>query len=127
MFSGTGNLSFYRRLARRGLPAIARLIAIAIQTGWYVTPYFILELMRSAPLVVGRRTKRFEPAFDILDSHIPHPHVLRILCQHLVAFDHRNQKTRSLFRNQVTADSAMRLPPPQSHGNSFLPGTEYPL
>src|SRR5580692_1512460 len=80
--------------------------------------------MRSAPIAVARRAKRIQPAHDISDSHIPHLRILSILCQHFVAFDHRNQKARSLFRNQVAADCSLILPPPQSHGNAFLPGME---
>src|SRR5215469_421449 len=71
--------------------------------------------------------KRVEPANDISYSRIPRLRVLSILCQHFVAFDHGDQKARSLFRNQVAADCSLRLPPPQKHCNSFLPGTEDPL
>src|SRR5215469_12626997 len=80
--------------------------------------------MRSASLAVARRAKRIQPAHDIFDSHIPHLRILSILCQHFVAFDHRDQKARTLFWNHVGADYSLGLPPPQSHGNAFLPGME---
>src|SRR6266481_3869202 len=80
--------------------------------------------MWSAPLVVVRRPKRPEPAHDISDSHVPHLRILSILCQHFVALDHRDQKARSLLRNQVASHCSLRLPFPQSHGNAFLPGME---
>src|SRR5215831_19428475 len=83
--------------------------------------------MRSAPLVVVRRPKRPQPANDISDSRIPHLRILSILCQHFVAFDHRDQKAGSLFRNQVAADGPLRLSPPQSHDNALLPAVEDPL
>src|ERR1700677_3460526 len=80
--------------------------------------------MRSASSAVARRAKRAQPTHNISDSHIPHLRILSILCQHFVAFDHRDQKARSLFRNQVAADCSLRLPPPQSHRNTVLPGLE---
>src|SRR5215469_11296623 len=80
--------------------------------------------MRSASLAVARCAKRIQPAHDIFDSRIPHLRILSILCQHFVAFDHRDQKARGLFRNQVAADCSQRLPPPQCPGNCFLQGTE---
>src|SRR5580704_19748478 len=82
------------------------------------------EPMRSAPLAVARRAKRIQPAHDIFDSHIPHLRILSILCHHFVAIDHRDQKARGLFRNQVAPDCSLILPPPQSQGNAFLPGME---
>src|ERR1700687_6409581 len=80
--------------------------------------------MRSASTAVARRAKRAQPTHNISDSHIPHLRILSILCQHFVAFNHRDQEARSLFRNQCAADCSLILPPPQSHGNAFLPGME---
>src|ERR1700721_573640 len=80
--------------------------------------------MRSCLLAAARRAKRTKPTYDISDPHIPYPRILSILCQHFVAFDHRDQKARSLFRNQVAAHCSLRLPPPQGHSNAFLPGIE---
>jgi hypothetical protein len=80
--------------------------------------------MQSAPLATARRSKRTQPAHDIFDPHIPHLRVLSVLCQHFVAFDHRDQKARSLFRNQVAADCSRILPLSQSGGNAFLPSLE---
>src|SRR5580704_2999850 len=80
--------------------------------------------MRSASTAVARRAKRAQPTHNIFDSHIPHLRILSVLCQHFVAFNHRHQEARSLFRNQVAADRSLILPPPQSHGDAFLPGME---
>src|ERR1700721_1310333 len=80
--------------------------------------------MQLAAVAVARRAKRSQPAHDISDSHIPRLRILSILCQYFVAFDHRDQKAGSLFRNQVAANCSLMLPPPQSHGNAFLPGME---
>ena len=80
--------------------------------------------MRSASTAVARRAKRAQPTHNISDSHIPHLRILSILCQHFVAFNHRDQEARSLFRNQVAADCSLILPPPQSHGDAFLPAME---
>src|SRR6202041_144714 len=80
--------------------------------------------MRLACLTVARRTQGLQPAHDVSDPHVPHLRILSILCQHFVAFDHRDQKARSLFRNQVAAPCSLRLPPPQGHSNAFLPGME---
>src|SRR5215471_21714907 len=81
-------------------------------------------MTRSAPLTVTRRAKRPQPLHDIADSCFPDLHILGILRQHFVAFDQRDQKARSLFRNQVAAHCSFRLSSPQSHGNAFLPGAE---
>src|SRR6202035_2279216 len=95
------------------------------RTGWYVTVCNSrLDSMQSAPLAIARRSKRIQPAHDILDPHIPHLRVLSVLCQHFVAFNHRDQKARSLFRNQVAADCSRILPLSQSGGNAFLPCLE---
>src|ERR1700733_9527433 len=80
--------------------------------------------MQSAPLAISRRAKRTQPAHDILDSHIPNLRILSVLCQHFVAFDHRDQKARSLFRNHVAADCSRTLAFSQSDGNAFLPSLE---
>src|SRR5215469_14871318 len=58
---------------------------------------------------------------------MPHLRILGIFCQHFVAFDHRDQKARGLFWNQVAADRPQRLPPPQRSGNCFLQVTEDPF
>src|SRR5262249_12790647 len=76
--------------------------------------------MRPAPPGVARRAQGPEPAGDISNSSIPHLHILSILCQDFIAFDHRDQKARSLLRNQVAADSSLMLSPSQSRGNAFL-------
>ena len=68
--------------------------------------------MRSARPGVARRAQGPEPAHDISNSCIPHLHILSNLCQDFVAFDHRGQKARSLFRYQVAADSSLMLSPP---------------
>src|SRR5580698_10942322 len=83
-----------------------------------------LDSKRSAPPAIARRSKRIQPADNIFDPHIPHLRVLSVLCQHFVAFDHRDQKARSLFRNQVAADCSRTLPLSQSGGNAFLPSLE---
>jgi hypothetical protein len=80
--------------------------------------------MRSASTAVARRAKRAQPTHNISDSHIPDLRILSILCQHFVAFNHRDQEACSLFRNQVAADCSLILPPPQSHGDAFLPAME---
>src|SRR6516225_1525131 len=96
-----------------------------LRTGWYVTACNnSLDSMQSAPLAIARRSKRTQPAPDIFDPHIPNLRVLSVLCQHFVALDHRDQKARSLFRNQVAADCSGILPLSQSGGNAFLPGLE---
>ncbi len=82
---------------------------------------------RSDPLAPSRSAKRIQPAHNISDSDSPHLRVLSILSQHFVAFDHRDQKARSLLRIQVAADYSLRLPPAQRYGNSLLPATKYPL
>src|SRR6516162_83025 len=71
-----------------------------------------------------RRSESTQPVHDILNPHVPHLRVLSVLSQHLVAFDHRDQKARSLFRNQVAADCSRTLPLLQGSGNAFLPGSE---
>src|SRR5215472_8099156 len=68
--------------------------------------------------------KRPQPSHDVSDSHIPHLRILSILCQQDVALVHRDKKAGSLFRNQIAADCSLRLSPPQSCGDSFLPGIE---
>src|SRR5579862_466440 len=83
--------------------------------------------MQSNPLAVARRAKRIQPAHDISNSHIPHLGILSILCQYFVALDQRDQKTCSLFRNQVAADRSLRLPLPQSHSDFRLPRPENSL
>src|SRR5579864_3467739 len=80
--------------------------------------------MRSAPLAVVRMPERPQPAHDISDSHVPRLCILSILCQHFVAFDHRDQKAGSLVWIEVAANCPLGLPLPQSHGNAFLPGME---
>src|SRR5215470_1856290 len=84
-------------------------------------------LRRQTPPASTRWTrcaKRPQPSHDISHSHIPHLRILRIFCQHNVALVHRDQKAGSLFWNQIAADCSLRLSPPQSCGNSFLPGIE---
>src|SRR5215472_11270184 len=71
-----------------------------------------------------RCAKRPQPSHDVSDSHIPHFRILSILCQQGVALVHRDQKAGSFFWDQVAADCPLRLSPPQSCGNSFLPGIE---
>src|SRR5215467_10627881 len=108
---------------------LAMLTCRGIQTSWYVTDVknLLLGSTRSAPLAVAPRAERIQPAHDISNSHIPYLRILSILCQHFVAFDHRDEKASSFLRNQVAADCSLRLPPPQGRGNCFLPGVEDPL
>src|SRR5215472_13473775 len=80
--------------------------------------------MQSSSLATARRSKSTQPVHDIFDPHVPHLRVLSVLCQHFVAFDHRDQEARSLFRNQVAADCSRTLPLLQGGGNAFLPGPE---
>src|ERR1700722_1641731 len=80
--------------------------------------------MRLTSLTVARRTQGLEPAHDVSDSHVPHLRILSILGQHFVAFDHRDQKARRLFRNQVAAHGSLQLPRPDSDANAFFPGIE---
>src|SRR5579863_8741143 len=70
------------------------------------------------------RSKRIQPLRDISDPHVPQLRILSVLGQHFVAFDHRDQKTRSLFRNQIAANRSRTLPLSQGGGNAFLPGLE---
>src|SRR5271170_3004250 len=101
---------------------------MSIRTGWYVTCQPLLETpMRSTSLTVARRAQGLQPAHDVSDPHVPHLRILSILGQHFVAFDHRDQKARSLFWNQVAAHCSLRLPPPQGRGNACLPRTENSL
>src|SRR5260370_5221824 len=88
-------------------------------------------LLRQKPPAASTRftrcAKRTQPSNDIFDSHIPHFRILSILCQQDVALVHRDEKAGSLFWNQVAADRPLRLSPPQSRGNAFLPAVEDPL
>src|SRR5579863_1362483 len=74
-----------------------------------------------------RRAQRFQPPHDIPGSHIPHLRILSILCQRGVALDHRNQKTGSLVRIQITANGSLGLSSAQKRGDSVLPRKEQPF
>src|SRR5262249_61997208 len=76
--------------------------------------------VRPAPLAATRHAKRVQPTHNISDSYIPHLRILSILCQHFVAFDHRDQKPGGLFRNQVAAADTFELSPPSSQENTRL-------
>ena len=78
---------------------------LRLHTSRYVNlPWCFIGKYGSSLLPVSGRSKRIEPAHNIANSHIPYLHILSILRQHLIAFDHRDQKTCSLFRMQVAAD-----------------------
>src|SRR5215469_17607040 len=67
------------------------------------------------------RTKRLEPADNILDPHLQHLHILGVLGQHDVAFVGCDQKAGRFVCIQVAANPAFRLSPAQRSGYAFLP------
>ena len=84
---------------------VLRLIAtLTVRADKPVGMFDTLEPMRSDPLAVARRAQGSQPVHDVPDSRFHYFRILSIFCQRTIAFDHCDQKARSLFWDQLAAD-----------------------